>query len=287
MSVLPPPIHETLQQALGEPVKRATSVGGGCINAAYRVTLAGGSDVFVKMHANASAMPGLFAAEAAGLEALASAETSVAVPRVLAVGQDFLATEWLDFSGGRGLEETLGRGLAALHHATAQSMFGFACDNYLGATPQANTQHASWAVFWRERRLGPMLACMRGDGELQRLGGRLMERLDVILDVGEEPACLLHGDLWSGNALLLADGRAAIFDPACYYGCREAEFGMIRLFGFAARFEAAYHEVYPLPEGADRRIPIYMLHHLLNHLHLFGASYRDACVRTLRDVLQY
>ena len=42
---------------------------------------------------------------------------------------------------------------------------------------------------------------------------------------GDIKPCLLHGDLWSGNVGTV-DGEPCIFDPACYYGHHEAEFGM-------------------------------------------------------------
>jgi len=77
-----------------------------------------------------------------------------------------------------------------------------------------------------------------------------------------------------------------IFDPASYYGHREAEFGMMRLFGgFGARCEAAYQEVWPFQPGVDRRIALYQLYHQLNHLNLFGPSYYDGCLSTARSLL--
>src|SRR5439155_25515173 len=91
---------------------------------------------------------------------------------------------------------------------------------------------------------------------------------------GHEPvASLLHGDLWGGNAAGLDDGTPVLFDPAVYYGDREADLAMTELFGgFARDFYAAYREAWPLAPGHEERKPLYNLYHLLNHLNLFGPS---------------
>jgi protein-ribulosamine 3-kinase len=92
---------------------------------------------------------------------------------------------------------------------------------------------------------------------------------------GHEPApSLVHGDLWSGNAGFLPDGVPVMFDPAVYYGDREADLAMSELFGgFAAEFYAAYNAAWPLASGYEQRKPLYNLYHLLNHLNLFGGGY--------------
>ena len=114
----------------------------------------------------------------------------------------------------------------------------------------------------------------------------MLEKLDEILDADREPAVLLHGDLWSGNAAANENGAPVIYDPASYYGHREAEFGMMRLFGgFGPRCEAAYQEVWPFQPGHDRRIEVYRLYHQLNHLNLFGRGYYAGCLDTVRQLL--
>jgi fructosamine-3-kinase len=92
--------------------------------------------------------------------------------------------------------------------------------------------------------------------------------------VPQQPASLLHGDLWSGNAISDRHGAPAIIDPAVYYGWAEAELAMTALFGaFAESFYQAYQEMRPLESGWRERFDIYNLYHLLNHLNLFGESY--------------
>ncbi|HUP43131.1 MAG TPA: fructosamine kinase family protein, partial [Thermoanaerobaculia bacterium] len=121
------------------------------------------------------------------------------------------------------------------------------------------------------------------DGELDRLGERLLGRLGDWLDLPEEPACLLHGDLWSGNYLADEAGDPVLIDPAAYYGHREADLAMTELFGsFDSSFYAAYEAEWPLPAGSRDRRELYKLYHRLTHLTLCGRGYRGRCLEILR-----
>ena len=74
-----------------------------------------------------------------------------------------------------------------------------------------------------------------------------------------------------------------VFDPAVYYGDREADLAMTELFGgFPRDFYQAYNEVFPLAEGYEKRKHLYNLYHLLNHLNLFGGGYLGQVRATLR-----
>jgi fructosamine-3-kinase len=84
----------------------------------------------------------------------------------------------------------------------------------------------------------------------------------------------LHGDLWGGNAGVDSAGLPVIYDPAVYYGHREADLAMTELFGgFNADFYAAYREAFPLDAGYQVRKQLYNLYHVLNHYNLFGGGY--------------
>lgn len=292
----------TIGKAGGEPARIVSqqAASGGCIHDARTVELADGRRFFVKARRDTTSMPGVFAREAEGLRALADAATlddALRVPEVIAVvdaptsAPSALVLEAIDIgSPGAGFFETFGRGFAALHRATSpDGRIGFARDNYLGATPQPNGWKDEWVDFWREHRLGHQLRLARANGvsdpTLDRLGDRLLERLDDYLGPVDEPS-LLHGDLWGGNYLADAAGRPVLIDPAAYYGHREADLAMTRLFGgFESAFYRAYEEAWPLTPGARERGAIYELHHMLNHLNLFGGGYRSGCLERLRRLV--
>jgi fructosamine-3-kinase len=74
---------------------------------------------------------------------------------------------------------------------------------------------------------------------------------------------------------MLADGTPVIYDPAVYYGDREAELAMTQLFGgFGPYFYSAYDNAWPPDTGRAARRDLYNLYHVLNHLNLFGGGYR-------------
>lgn len=281
-------LRAAFAEALGESVADVdlSGVAGGCINQAATCEVTG-QTWFVKW--NDRPLTDQFAAEAAGLRALAEADCGLRIPRVLAhsdvPGAAFLILEHLPRgSRGPGFDEALGQGMAALHRATSGSGFGFACEGYCGATPQPNGWLTDWVEFYRERRLGHQLDLARARGfpaEAYRTGQRLLERLpEWIAD--DEPPALIHGDLWSGNLYVAEDGPALI-DPAAYYGHREAELGMMSLFGgFSARVYAAYEEAYPLRAGWRERQGLYELYHVLNHFNLFGGGYGGQAARIMQ-----
>jgi fructosamine-3-kinase len=154
--------------------------------------------------------------------------------------------------------------------------FGWDRDNTIGSTPQLNEPSVDWVTFWRERRLGYQLelAARNGyRGRLKQRGERLLDGLGALLDHNPVPS-LLHGDLWGGNLGYDEAGEPVIFDPACYFGDREADLAMTELFGgFGRRFWAAYQEAWPLSEGYPVRKHLYNLYHVINHLNLFGGGY--------------
>ena len=235
--------------------------------------------------------------EAAGLRELGAVSARlapgerIATPAVLHAGGNLLVLEWLELGGPRVADEAWGRRLAAFHRASAEGRerrYGADADRPLGSTPQDNRWLDDWPTFWRDRRLVPLLDRLdaRGlGGELVASGRRLAARLPERLAGSDPTPCLLHGDLWSGNIGSVAD-EPVWFDPSPYAGSREAEFGMTRMFGgFGPGFEAAYREAWPLPGGFDARADVYELHHHLNHLLLFGESYRLGCETLVRRVL--
>lgn len=293
------PLRERIEAAIGAHTGRAARLAqsraarGGCINDSRIVTLKDGRRFFVKTHAAAAGMPGLFAGEYEVLSLLGRIAV-IDAPRPVACAADFIVLEV--FNAGepaRDWQEQIGRRLARLHRATRATRtrrFGFGRDTWLGTTRQDNRWRTDWPDFWREQRLGPQLALFAGktdrDDPLLKSGYKLMSALDELLGGIDEPPVLIHGDLWSGNAAANEKGEPIIFDPAGYYAQREAELGMMRLFGgFGPRAEAAYAEVWPLPPGSAQRVALYRLYHELNHLNLFGRAYYQGCLATLNSLL--
>jgi len=246
--------------------------------------------VFVKVAP--LALEAALEAEADGLRDLAAAQ-AVRVPAVLGSGvagdRAFLALEWIDFGAARaGTEARLGERLARLHRATA-ARFGWHRANTLGATPQHNAWSADWADFFARQRLGFQLELAERSGHggrwLER-GRELCERLPAYFAGHAPQPSLLHGDLWGGNWAADASGAPVIFDPATYFGDREADLAMTQLFGgFGRDFYAAYEAAWPLDRGANARRDLYNLYHVLNHLNLFGGGYRAQAERMIERLL--
>jgi fructosamine-3-kinase len=178
---------------------------------------------------------------------------------------------------GRGSEGAAeaGRELAAMHRVT-RPLFGWDRDNTIGSTRQPNGPEEDWQVFWGRNRLGFQLdlAARNGyGGRLRSEGERLLDALPALLEHAPVPS-LLHGDLWGGNMGFDREGHPVVFDPAVYYGDREADLAMTELFGgFGGDFYAAYREAWPLGPGYRTRKVLYNLYHVLNHLNLFGGGY--------------
>ena len=261
-------------------------VGGGDISAAWCVQGNAGP-WFLKT--SAAANEDMFAAEKAGLDELRAAE-AVRVPEVLAhgttIGDSYLILEWLDLaSPNTESESDLGARLALQHRVTADT-HGWRRDNTIGLTPQHNPQTSSWAEFFVQHRLVFQLdlAIDRGFSELEPLRAAAIDGARQRLDDHRPPASLLHGDLWGGNHASV-NGSGVIFDPAVYFGDRETDLAMTRLFGgFSAPFYDAYEETWPLPADSESRLGLYQLYHVLNHVNLFGRSYLGRALSMLGEL---
>jgi len=263
-------------------------VTGGDISAAWRLKTVSG-DLFVKT--SQPQFHDMYAAEADGLREI-SATNTVAAPHVLAVGKTdadaFLVLEWLELTAPcKTAAARLGALLAEMHR-DKQAYFGWHRDNTIGLTPQSNTPCDNWCEFFAEQRLSVQLrlAAENGHtGKLQEDGERLLRRLPLFLDDAARGASLLHGDLWGGN-WAAHGGQPVIFDPASYYGDRESDLAMTRLFGgFDQSFYRAYQSAWPLDAGHEERQDLYQLYHVLNHLNLFGGAYFNQALGLIKRLL--
>ncbi len=270
---IPNSVAEWLQEQRWGEVTQVLPLSGGDISVVRRLTLSSGRSVVLKT--NADAPPSFFACEADGLTAL-RVPGGPRVPEALLVAPAFVLLEDLrPAPPAADFWPTLGRNLAALHR-TPSPKFGFAKDNFIGATPQPNPWTVNGHEFFAAHRLrfqarlafDARLLTLADAARVERLCAALPER------VPPQPPALLHGDLWRGNVISDELGQPALIDPAAHWGWAEAEMGLTVLFGgFPEAFYDAYTDANPLAAGWRERLPIYNLYHLLNHLNMFGGGY--------------
>lgn len=269
-----------------EELRDFSYAGGGCINQGGKLTTTSGS-FFLKWN-SAKKFPLMFETEAKGLKLLRKNNT-IAIPDVIGVGEDnnnqFIILQFIEQSPqNKSYWKDLGSRLAATHK-TMHAHFGLDHDNYMGSLRQLNTYNERWIDFFVNQRLSVQLK-MAVDSGLA--GGEMMKSFDSLyLKLGsllpEEKPSLLHGDLWSGNIITTSNGEPCLIDPAVYYGCREVDLAMTKLFGsFPAEFYDTYNNTFPLLPGYEDRFELYNLYPLLVHLNLFGTQYRGPITNILR-----
>ena len=285
-------IGEHISAASCKPfvIERTESVSGGYINDAFVVLNNHGERYFVKInHAEKLFM---FEAEAAGLAEIASTCT-VRVPQPICYGSldktAFFVTEYIEMvAGNKSSHSELGKRIAAMHKVN-QARYGWGKDNTIGSTPQPNGLMDNWIDFWREHRLGFQLNLAQQNGISKivvRKGEMLMAGLAAFFPNEMPKPALLHGDLWGGNWMADSKGEPVVFDPATYYGDREADIAMTELFGgFLPDFYEAYQEAFPLDADYKTRKTLYNLYHVLNHFNLFGGGYGVQAERMMETLL--
>jgi protein-ribulosamine 3-kinase len=282
--------HALEEHGLGQRVEAVTPVGGGCINHGAKIETDSGTALFLKW--NPSSPPGMFEAEAAGLDAL-SAASALRVPAPLAWGDDAEGTAWLLMEhvtggpAGLAAEGALGRGLADMHNHAAEEGFGWESDNWIGSLEQTNAVSGRWGEFWRDCRIAPQLRLARRQGHAGDTSfDALLEVIPSALADVVRPE-LVHGDLWGGNWFANELGEPVLIDPAVYRGHGEVDLAMSELFGgFGPAFYNAYDDVRAIA-GAYRayRKDLYQLYYLLVHINLFGSTYEAGSLRAAQRVL--
>lgn len=277
---------EKLSEKLGINVLQIKPVSGGDINKSYCI-VSDREKYFIKLNFSKN-YPGLFKAEALGLKKL-SVSNYLGIPTVLKTGeigdQQYLLMEWIytELNPKLYSNELLARGLAAIHQ-THQENFGFESDNYIGTLKQFNNVHKSWADFYYGERLYPLLRIMVDKYNLEPSCFGMLEKLHKKINVLfpiEQPS-LLHGDLWCGNVMGGKGGKPHIYDPAVYFGHREMDLGMMKLFGgFDNDVFEIYNELFPLENEWQFRIQLTQLYPIMVHAVLCGGIYVKEVLNTL------
>ncbi len=173
------------------------------------------------------------------------------------------------------LWENLGRNLAKLHQNT-NPQFGWLEDNYIAIVLQPNKFADSWSSFYTDNRIMPMMKLLQNKQLITskqiKSAENLCKQLNDIFP--EEKPALIHGDFWNGNILANKKGEFTIIDPATYYGHREMDLAIAKLFGgFDEAFFEAYQESFPLAPNCNERLPIAQLFPLLIHAYLYEGYY--------------
>lgn len=277
----------TAKNASPQSISETRATGGGCINEAYTLKTNAGK-YFIKYN-SAKAYPAMFEKEALGLKLLASTN-SLAVPEIISLGETgkyaWLLLGFIEsHPAGRNFWHAFGTGLSALHRNTNEN-FGLDHDNYIGSLVQKNNPNPDFCNFFILNRIEPQLATARNKGAFGpgaiRCFNSLFNNLHNLIPP-EKPA-LLHGDLWSGNFMVNAEGSPCLIDPAVYFGHREADIAMTQLFGgFSPEFYALYNQAWPMEKGWQNRMDIFNLYPLLVHVNLFGGGYVQQVLQIIRQ----
>ncbi len=272
-----------LEGLLSVKILQVSPLSGGDINEVYLIQTT--NHKFVVKLNSASRFPGMFKAEANGLDELKRTNT-FSIPEAITYGEvdeiSYLLLQYVDCaSGASDFWEVFGQQLATLHQI-GEEYFGFEEDNYIGSLPQYNTKCQTASAFYIQQRLEPQF-------QLASKNGYSFSKLDVFYKniegiIPQEPSSLIHGDLWSGNFMEDDKGAPCLIDPAVSYSPREMDIAMMHLFGgFDPQLFEAYHEIFPLQKRWKQRISLFQLYYLLVHLNLFGSSYYTSVKRIIES----
>lgn len=260
------------------------SIAGGDINRAYHVSYLE-REFFVKI--NEAPLVSMFETEAEGLRQIGDTHT-IRVPEPICHGvignKSYLVLEWLDLQSDRDSDWTLmGENLANLHLEDVGDTYGWDKDNFIGRTPQDNSEDEDWTRFFIERRLKPQAELAASKGAELPDFEKLLEVVPEIIGDGPEKPSLVHGDCWSKNMSFTVSGDPVIFDVACYRGDPEVDVAFSELFGrLPQAFYQSYDHTLKIRPGYPRRRELYNLYHILNHYNLFGGHYLEQAKKMMR-----
>jgi len=287
-------IHEALLSAtkLGEKslVDKIIPVGGGCIHKAWCINFQNGNQIFAK--SNNIENFNMFKFESDCLLALKkfANKSYISIPKPLDLIKfkniSILFLNWIKIEQNQ--TNILGKGLALIHKASAEENnknFGWNEDGFIGSNIQIKGWDSNWGDFFVNYRLRPQLLKAASWGVKHEDYNNVLIYLSSYLNSHNPEISLVHGDLWSGNCGRTENGLGSLYDPASYWGDREVDISMTKLFGnFNNEFYKGYEEIWPLKKSSKDRVAIYNLYHLLNHANIFGGSYKESSLKILKDL---
>ncbi len=275
-----------LSDLIGEEVIKIDPVAGGDTHLSYRVLLKDGS-VFLKTNRNDNASY-LLDSEYSQLSFLQE-KIPGHVPEVLDIksidGRTFLFIEYIETADYFSSHLSLAVLIDKLHNFSS-AYYGWEKNNYIGLLPQRNNKTESLKDFMDQERWSPQVIMARDNGyltgeEVQLYEGFLRNVSEILPDDGPH---LVHGDLWSGNYFQARNGVYYLCDPALYYGHREMDLAMMKLFkGFHDDVYNNYEEISGIDPLWRSRTSIFQLYPLMVHLNLFGLGYKSQVMEIIHQ----
>ncbi len=198
----------------------------------------------------------------------------------------YLICEFINFKEKNNFYE-LGKELAKFHQ-NINSNYGFFHDTHCGPTLQVNSWNRNWYDFFFNTKIKYQLDLAIKKKHVDKNYSKII--LDLLKKnksfFTDRTPSLIHGDLWSGNIGTDIHNRPRLFDPSLYYGDYEADIAMTELFGgFDQKFYEGYNHIKKFESGYKKRTNFYKLYHILNHLNIFGGSYKYDLDRIIRKIV--
>ena len=279
--------HKISKNSLTEKI---IPVGGGSIHKAWCIHFQDGKKVFAKSNSIDNINMFKFERECLLVLKRFANESYIYIPKPLDLisykNISILFLEWMDLKPSS--QNLLGKGLALLHKSSSEENnknFGWEEEGFIGSNSQRRGWDNDWGQFFINYRLKPQLL------KAAKWGVSIDDYQDILIYLSSylnnhnPKVSLVHGDLWSGNCGNIKNGIGSLYDPACYWGDREVDICMTKLFGgFNSEFYKGYEEIWPIDKSSKDRTNIYNLYHLLNHANIFGGSYQENALRILKNL---
>ncbi|MCB1157805.1 MAG: fructosamine kinase family protein, partial [Leptospiraceae bacterium] len=198
----------------------------------------------------------------------------------------YLVMDFIE-GGGRRSEDSIYNSLFSLYRNTS-THWGWKEHNYIGNIYQTNRLSESFREYWLAYRIEPLIRLAEQKGELDSsLAHKLIQLIDHLIEIWKLEKLtprLIHGDLWSGNAIAGKEGKLYLIDPCLAFGHPEQDFGMMRMFGGfpGSSWMKRLGDSLSLDPELEERIPFWQIYPVLVHIVIFGRSYLSSLNTIIR-----